>query len=264
MSENLDNRPERSAPAPRRGAPDGGRRRSPLLPIIVLVLALGLAGGFLVDRWMNRDADTHSGDVPVYTPTPSATSASTSATSPKPSPTRIASQVRPSSPPAKVDPGCMSTATEIEPTRFVIEDIKVDSPMLSLGTDSSGAAAAPPKNASHTVGWWNKGPKVGSDKGNVVLTIHTYRQGGALGNQLNSDKGIKPGMVVRMTDAQGKTMCYKYERALKIWVKDYDPNSTVLYNNNGKPQAVIVICWDFNRGTEEWDSRILYYLTPLV
>jgi len=158
----------------------------------------------------------------------------------------------------------MPKATTILPTHFAIDDLKVNSPVLSLGTAPDGAPEAPPKNQGQTVGWWNRGPKVGAAKGNAILTIHTYRNGGALGNMLNSEKGLKPGMVVRLTDDSGRAMCYTYERATKIWVKDYDPNSTVLYDDNGKPQAVIVICWDFNKGKQDWDSRILYYLKPMV
>ena len=137
--------------------------------------------------------------------------------------------------------------------------------MLSLGLDESGAAQAPPKNDSQGVAWFDEGPKVGAAKGNAVLSIHTYRNGGALGNALKDDKtGLKPGALVRISDASGTTVCYTLERQTKVWVKDYDPNSTVLYDYEGKPQAVIVICWDFDPATQAWDSRILYYLKPVA
>ena len=48
--------------------------------------------------------------------------------------------------------------------------------------DENGNIAAPPKNLSHTASWWNAGPKPGSDAGKAVISVHTYRNGGALGN----------------------------------------------------------------------------------
>lgn len=245
---------------PETAARRGQTERRPGRVILIVALALALVLGLVALWWLNREKTT-GGDVPVWSPTPSASPTSTPRpTTPKPTAVGSASVKSSAPPPA---PGCMAAAAPITPAKFSIADMKVDAPVLSLGTDSSGAPAAPPKNASHTVGWWTEGPKIGASKGNAILTIHTYRNGGALGNELNASTGLKPGMVVRLSDSSGKTMCYKYERALKIWVKDYDPNSNVLFDDNGKPQAVIVICWDFNRGTEEWDSRILYYLTPM-
>lgn len=164
-----------------------------------------------------------------------------------------------------VPAGCMPTLTEIQPTTFAIDQMKVTAPMLALSEDESGAAAAPPKNASHSVGWWKNGPKVGSKQGHAILTIHTYQNGRALGNELyNTSSGLKEGDLIRMTDQQGNTQCYTMERTLKLWVKDYDPLSDVLYKFSGEPRAVIVICWDYNFLGKEWDSRILYYLKPVA
>ncbi|MGD8215066.1 class F sortase [Aestuariimicrobium sp. Y1814] len=160
---------------------------------------------------------------------------------------------------------CMTTLTEIEATTFAIDQMGVKVPMMSLGEDESGAAAAPPKNASHAVGWWKNGPKVGSRQGHAILTIHTYQNGKALGNELyHSTNGFEVGDLVRMTDKNGNTQCYTLEKSLKVWVKDYDPNSEVLYKFDGEPRAVIVICWDYNLLNKAWDSRILYYLKPVA
>ncbi len=168
-----------------------------------------------------------------------------------------------------VPAGCSPVQTPMnDPKSFAIDRMKLKGQMLSLGIDSSGAAAAPPLNdlekAKNQVGWFNQGPKLGSAKGNAVLTIHTYSKGVAMGNQLYDKKnGFKVGDLVKITGADGKTLCYTLEKELKVWVKDYDPNSDVLYNHDGKPQAVIVICWDYNKPKKEWDSRILYYLKPV-
>lgn len=201
-----------------------------------------------------------------------ATTSSVPSASPKPSttPSTTPSSAAPSSasPAASggIPAGCSSpTKAMDEPTRLTIDAMKVTTHMMSLGQDESGAAAAPPKNDSEGVAWFDEGPKVGSTKGNAVLSIHTYRNGGALGNELRDpETGLEPGDLIRISDASGTTVCYTFERETKVWVKDYDPMSNVLYDYEGAPQAVIVICWDFNRATSVWDSRILYYLKPVA
>ena len=237
--------------------------------ILVLLLMVGA-----VAVWRMTQTNRDSADVPVYVPESASADSQRGSSSPFPSSAPAASTTAAStsgSAPASstraadVPAGCMPNLTEIAATTFTIDAMKVNSPVLSLGEDESGAAAAPPKNASHSVGWWKNGPKVGSTAGHAILTIHTYQNGKALGNELNSARsGLKPGDLVRMSDANGNTQCYQMERALKVWVKDYDPNSDVLYKFDGAPRAVIVICWDYNNLAKEWDSRILYYLKPLA
>ncbi|WP_229115977.1 class F sortase [Parenemella sanctibonifatiensis] len=220
--------------------------------VIVICLALAL-GWFL----------TQNNNQPSTLPPPPTTTDTPSTSAPAPTPT--AEQPEPSTPPAPApteEPsgppeGC--TVGEINnPKRFIVEDRGVNSPVLSLGLDENGAAAAPPKNASHTVGWYNGGPKVGSEQGNVVLTIHTYRNGGALGNALE-DGLLKAGDRIEMTGSDGTTVCYDFREMVHLKVSDYDPDSNVLYSNSGDPQLAIVICTDFNNSTGEWDARYILY-----
>lgn len=243
--------------------------RNRLLAGISILVVLLLLGGFVI--WQGRGTTEATASPTPQQPESAATETSAvrnattaSATTPAGASTGSGSAT-PSSPAAAVPAGCMPTLTEIEATSFAIDQMKVKAPMISLGEDESGAAAAPPKDASHTVGWWKNGPKVGSRQGHAILTIHTYQNGKALGNELHDQKnGFKDGDLVRMTDARGNTQCYTLERSMKLWVKDYDPNSDVLYNFTGEPRAVIVICWDYDVMGKEWDSRILYYLKPVA
>lgn len=236
---------------------------------IALLLVLGLVVGYQVLKPTKQDQDT-TGEVQRTTavgtssaaPTPTATGSTVPSAKQSVSPRQSGKK-----PTAKTVPGdCSPTLKEMnDPKRLTIERMNVTSPMLSLGEDESGAAAAPPKNASRTTGWWRNGPKVGSSAGHAVLTIHTYRNGGALGNELyEQGSGLKAGDIVKIADDEGNVQCYKMERTTKLWVKDYDPNSDVLYKFDGSPEAVIVICWDFDWNKEEWDSRILFHLVPLA
>ncbi|MSS45807.1 class F sortase [Cutibacterium sp. WCA-380-WT-3A] len=165
---------------------------------------------------------------------------------------------------APVPAGCMKQPQPIIPVKYSIDHMNVSAKVLSRGVDSTGAAGAPPRDDPSSMAWFNQGPKVGSNKGNVVLTSHTFHIGEALGNKLYSkDDGLKPGDIIRLSDKSGNTVCYRYSHNTKVWVKDYDPNSTILYNDNGPAQAVIVVCWDYVKGKGH-ESRILFYADPVA
>lgn len=240
------------------------KRRRALIALLVLVL-LGTAG---MGGWWYQNIYQTNNDanpVPVYTPSASSqgpvvsTASSTPLTPAASSAPKASSAPSTSSAPA---PGCSAQGQPIVPTKFTIDQMNVNSSVLSLGWED-GAAAAPPKNDATGVGWFNVGPKPGSDKGKVLLTIHTYRTGNALGNRLNDpDKGLKKGDVIRLSDGK-RTMCYSFDSAMKVFVKDYDPQSGVIYDYSGKPQVVIVICWDYSWQKRDWESRILFYATPM-
>lgn len=241
-------------------------KRNRLMVGISILVVLLLVGGIVI--WQGgRDTaqpvtSSSSPDVATSPDGPRVTNASTTA-DPASSATPAGSPSG-STTAATTAGSCMPTLTEIEATTFAIDEMGVKASMMSLGEDESGAAAAPPKDASHAVGWWKNGPKIGSRQGHAILTIHTYQNGRALGNELYAKDGFEVGDLVRMTDKNGNTQCYTLEKSLKIWVKDYDANSDVLYKFDGEPRAVIVICWDYNVLKKAWDSRILYYLKPVA
>lgn len=202
---------------------------------------------------------------------PSATPAVTTAAAPTES---TPAAETPSSEPSATPAGetCTNFKGNMEsPTKFVVERMGVESPMMVVGKDASGNPGAPPPNAPYTTAWFNGSPAAGSDKGNVILTIHTYSKGQALGNDLYGAKGLneptggsglKEGDVIKISDAQGNQVCYRYSGNTKIWVNTYDPKSTVFHNPDGPAQLAIMVCWDYVR-PDVWDSRILFY-APLI
>ncbi|MCI1746822.1 MAG: class F sortase [Acidipropionibacterium sp.] len=146
-----------------------------------------------------------------------------------------------------------------------IDQLNITTQVLPLGLDSSGAAAAPPKDDPSAVAWFDQGPKPGSNRGKVVLSTHTYHSGGALGNTLyDAQNGLRKGDIIRLADVSGTTVCYRFDHHAKVLVKDYDPNSTILYDNAGAPMVAVVICWDYNHDTKDWGSRIIFYGTPVA
>lgn len=219
------------------------RRRS-LIPILAAALVIILAvGAFL---WFGRNGDT-----PAVAPTPTAT-----ATAPSPN-----GSAQPSTTP---DPdACTPFKQQFVPTKLTIPELGVESPIIALGRDESDAAAAPPKDQPNTTGWFDEGPKAASSQGKVLLTIHTYRNGGALGNQLLDE--WKPGMTLKLSDGAGNVACYTTGEELKFNVADYDPESKVLYDwDSPEPQVAIIVCDDFNQQKQDWDARVIFYADEAV
>ncbi|WP_394276755.1 class F sortase [Luteococcus sp.] len=250
-----------------------------IVAVIAGVTALALLATWwvLTGRQQSTTADPAPNTTPPSTTSPSAGAASGSAsagssasggssmgagqptgqTSASPQPSGAASPA----PPA----GCSTDFSRMTPTRATVGDLVRDTPVLSLGVAKDGSVATPPFSQPNSIGWYNLGPRPGDVTGKVVLTAHTFRNGGALGNAMHASKdGLRPGDVIRISDASGRTLCYRYTTSTKIAVKDYDPDSTVLYDAKGRHQLAIVTCWDFDARREHWDSRIIYYAEPIT
>lgn len=199
---------------------------------------------------------------PTPTPTPTTATPAESPSTPSPSPTTTTA--------APTTPAQYAGCDPMDPVGFVPESFTMDNPeaderVLSLGLDAEGNIAAPPMDQPRTASWWNQGPRPGSDTGKVVMSIHTYRNGGALGNEMYSDAGpeLVPGDLIRIVGEDGRTACYEFVEATKVWVDEYDPDSDVMVDFEGNPLLTIVICWDFDWDTEFWASRILFYGKPV-
>lgn len=192
---------------------------------------------------------------PAAGPPVSSPSASGSAGSAQPAPAS----------PKSVPADCTAVTEGFVPTRYVIERLGVDEPIVALDLDDKGNIAAPPKDEPRLASWWSGGPQPGADKGKAILSIHTYRNGNALGNELFKDGAsqFKPGDILKVYGQAGQVQCYSYADATKINIADYDPESSVMIDYDGAPSLTIIICWDFVASTEEWDSRVFFNFVPI-
>lgn len=267
MTETPDATPQHAEPV----SPAQGRRY--YLPVIVaavvvaalLVFALTRGGGETTAPTGSRGASLAPVSQVQSTQPPATSSAGTPGTpaSASLSPSAVASS------PSAANPAlaeCTAVDEGFVPTRYAIEAVGADARVVSLGLDSQGNIAAPPLNEPDTASWWNQGPLPGSDKGKAVLSIHTYRNGGAVGNDLyaGGSPQLNPGDVIRLYGDDGQVLCYEYTDTRKVWVDEYDPNSTVMVDYEGSPQLLIIVCWDFDWDTEIWDSRAFFYGTPIT
>lgn len=191
---------------------------------------------------------------PAVSSTPTATATRSTSSSPSPSPSLSGA------------PACTTAESGFVPTRYTIASMGVDEPVVALGEDETGAIAAPPKNEPRMASWWKNGPQPGDAQGRAVLSIHTYRNGGALGNELFRPDGttpLQPGDVITLHDDAGNTACYEFSHFVEIIAKDYDPSSDVMIDFEGEPSLVIIVCSAFEPETEIWHNRVLFYATEI-
>lgn len=239
------------------------RKRWPLALVAVLVLVVAGVGAWVALG--DNDADVSQ---PPPTVTPSM---------PRPEPVDPASQEPQTQEPQTQEPAspdadraaiaeCGPIGQEFVPVRYTMENPAMEADVVSLGLDADGAIAAPPKDQPTTASWWNQGPMAGADMGKTVLSIHTYRSGGAQGNAMyeGGQNQLEPGDLIKLYGADGEVACYEFTEALKVWVDEYDPDSDIMVDFEGDPMLAIIICWDHIAGTDDWDSRIFFYAQPVT
>ncbi len=152
---------------------------------------------------------------------------------------------------------CSSTA--VKPTRFQVPRMNVDAPLLTVGKDSKGNPGAPPLSQMFSTAWYRGSPPPGSSRGNVIINVHSFASGSALGNNLYLSGGLKAGDTIRIIGEGGQVACYRFREKIKFPVASYDPRSGIYHNATGRPQLAIMTCWDRNPRTGEYDSRVIFY-----
>lgn len=237
-----------------------------IVVVVAIAVALLLFVGAVV--WWPRDSHTAE---PTPSPTPSISVSTSPTPSPSPSPSPTPSPSPSPSPTlSKTRPGSEQCANPVEafkPSAFTIERVGAHEQVIPKAT-KGGQIPAPPLNDRRSAAWWSGGPKPGSDHGKIVLTIHTYRPGlsPALGNELfqSGQSALQPGDILKVHGSNGEIVCYEFTDASRVMVRDYDPDSTLMLDPSGPSSAVIVICWDFNKSSKDWDSRVFFQFKQLT
>lgn len=156
---------------------------------------------------------------------------------------------------------CSAASSAFTPTAFTIDRVGAHERVLAMGLQN-GIVPAPPMNDRRSAAWWKDGPAPGDGQGKVVLTIHTYRPSlaPALGNELyaGGKSALQPGDIIKLHGKNGEVQCYEFTEAPRIFIDEYDENSTVMLDDSGPESLVIVICWDFDKKTTDWDSRVMF------
>lgn len=230
-----------------------------------LAAKIGVAAGVLILIVVGAIAFfNQGGDSPTVTASPSpgltrqetiAPTPSQAAPTPTPTPTPAAT---PTPTPTPSSDQCTTATGGFQASTLEIPDLGVTSHVMSVAYDDEGNPGAPPLDDAQGTAWFNGSAEVGSDQGTSMLNIHTYRNGGALGNQLLDE--LSNGATLELTDGSGNTACYEVYERVKVHVDTVtDAELDRLHADGGDPEAVIVVCDDFNWDEEFWETRVLWY-----
>lgn len=189
------------------------------------------------------------------------------ATTPVPPPAPKTSTITPTTGPPAAQPrqpaapqraaGCTTDTRPIQPARFQIPRMGVDVSIITVGKDRDGNPGAPPLSQMFTAAWYEGSPAPNSRRGNVIVNIHSWASGPALGNDVRTK--LRTGDEIRVVGTDGRVACYRFREQIKIRVATYDPASGLYQNPTGRPQLAIMTCWDRNPKTGEYESRLLFY-----
>ncbi len=158
-----------------------------------------------------------------------------------------------------------STSVSFVPTKFTIMRLNISVNVVPVNEQSSAGTMAPPVDQPWEVAWIDTTNKPGSTSPGVIdLTAHTYHAGGAIGNSLYQTNPLKTGDLIVLSDGSGHSACYRYTHLVKFAAASYDPNSNVFYDPQGKPEVRLMICWDYNWSTTVWQSRVVFYASPVT
>jgi hypothetical protein len=230
---------------PRHGA--AKNRANRIWVIVLAVIFFGSAAG-LVWWWYDNRPYGMDSDAPIWTPGEAL-------------PTVVPSTANESPIPA----WCVTTGNEFVPTKFSFQSHDVNLDVISVGWEN-GAAAAPPADRGMTWAWFNEGPKPGSSQGKVLLSGHTWLNNNkSIGNQLNYGL-LTPGDYMVIADDSGNSACYQYTDAIRVFVADYNPETTsqVIYDNEGAPQLAMVVCSNWDHTLQQHMSRAIYYANLVI
>jgi hypothetical protein len=207
-------------------------RRYALLAVAVLVVVAAGAIWFL-----RPDPDPPVAAQPI-------------ATTPQPTPTRPASPTGP----------CASPSSgQFSPTKISVPGVFSNAPVLALPRDANGVVSIPPvtETGKREVAWDRPpGAEPGAPTGNVLLNVHTWPDGTALGNQLLKGLDVGGRIIVRSAD---DVLCYRVSKRVEV------PTGTLipaLYETGGPPQLVIIACSGKRLGPANWTKRTLWYAVP--
>ncbi|EEH63879.1 hypothetical protein HMPREF0044_0898 [Gleimia coleocanis DSM 15436] len=156
--------------------------------------------------------------------------------------------------------GCDLTPQEfIDPVKVELVEAGKTLPLISVGLDETGLApGVPPLSERQMFAWYNEGPKLGSAHGKVLLTGHTYADGVGIGNELLAGL-VKPGDILKISNAAGENACYRYRENLHIVVAEYDEDSDAVYDDFGTPTVAMMVCDDWDPNTASYLARKVFY-----
>ena len=211
------------------------RARTVTTAVVVLVLACAVA------YWIGRQDPKPPAAAPAPTPSPTATTAPGETLKPKPLPW-----------------GCRTRGQEFTPTSIMVAGVTRNTRVLALPRDAHDVPGVPPTSDKNSFAWDKPGIAPNSAKGNVLLNTHTWPNGAAMGNRLLN--GLKKGGYFELSNGKSST-CYRVTERTEVSI--VNPPVERVYDFDGPPQAVIVVCSGVRRGPGDWSHRTLWFAEPV-
>jgi hypothetical protein len=147
------------------------------------------------------------------------------------------------------------------PVSMSVPGVTARATVLALGRDSADVPGVPPLSSSGkvAVAWDAPGIAPGEPRGNVVLNAHTWPDGSAMGNWLLA--GLQEGERFALWAEDGSRLCYRVSERAEV---PFDLPGGRVYDTEGPPQVVIVVCSGLRTGPGHWTHRTLWFASPVT
>lgn len=157
---------------------------------------------------------------------------------------------------------CQDPATKpFTPTTVDFAGIVRAAPVLALPRDGNDVpGVAPLTTAGKQDVAWDRPPglRPGSPHGNVLLNVHTWPDGSALGNRLLDDLDVGGRITVRNSS---DSLCYRVTKRIEVLASDgYAP----YYATDGPPQVALIVCSGRRTGPGQWSHRTIWFASPMT
>ncbi|MFD0634666.1 class F sortase [Catenulispora yoronensis] len=140
------------------------------------------------------------------------------------------------------------------PTRLLIPDIGVDTPVMSLGLAADGTVQVPPIKQASPAGWYQGSPTPGQTGPSVLLGHVTVGQyGDGVFKKLDQ---LRPGARVLVRLADGATAEFVVDRVRTV-AKDNFPSDEV-YGNVDRPELRLITCGGAHTADGYTDNVVVF------
>jgi sortase family protein len=149
-------------------------------------------------------------------------------------------------------------APNSRPTRLRIASLGIDAPVIASSIDVAQGVLGVPADI-HKLGWWADGAAPGDPTGSIVIAGHVDSATAGAG-ALFQLKSARPGTVIQVTTADGRTLSY-HVVAVKTMLKANLPTDT--WSQRGRNHLVVVTCGGpFDSATGHYRDNIVVEAVP--
>jgi hypothetical protein len=149
-------------------------------------------------------------------------------------------------------------ATSSRPTRLRIASLGIDASVVASGIDIARGVLGVPADI-HELGWWADGAAPGDPSGSIVIAGHIDSATAGAG-ALFSLNTARPGTVIQVTTADGRTRSYKVV-SVKTMLKANLP--TDIWSQHGRNHLELVTCGGpFDPVTRHYRDNVVVTAVP--